>query len=231
MIFLRIVVVVVVLSGLVGGQGKQPAADPPISPCDVHGAAVAAQVTGLSETTDNLFKKALKEGNYPWYDSKADRIQPVWPVRISWLEWLNERVDRFFRSLWKFFDKFKLGQMRGSSLAGNSIGTVLLLVALMAFFACIFMLWVRRERGPGRTQTAAARSGIAARLGEIPDEVWPAHSDPWAEANRRRVAGDRAGAIICLFAHQLLTLDQMGLIRLAPAEPGGNTSSRSGTAI
>jgi hypothetical protein len=37
---------------------------------------------------------------------------------------------------------------------------------------------------------------------------------------RRRAAGDLSGAIVCLFAYQLLRLDQMGLIRLAPGRTG-----------
>ena len=37
---------------------------------------------------------------------------------------------------------------------------------------------------------------------------------------RRQAAGDLAGAVICLFAHQLLSLDQLGLIRLAPGRTG-----------
>ena len=44
--------------------------------------------------------------------------------------------------------------------------------------------------------------------------------DPWAEAQRRRLAGDFAGAVIYLFAHQLLSLDRAGLIRLAPGWTG-----------
>src|SRR5262249_39682486 len=43
---------------------------------------------------------------------------------------------------------------------------------------------------------------------------------PSTEALRRRAAGDLAGAIVCLFAHQLLSLDQLGLIRLGPGRTG-----------
>ena len=90
----------------------------------------------------------------------------------------------------------------------------------MAFFACIFMLWVRREGMAGRVDTERTRLGTAARLGDLPEGIRPEEADPWAEAKRRRAAGDLAGAVICLFAHQLLALDQMGLIRLAPGRTG-----------
>ena len=45
-------------------------------------------------------------------------------------------------------------------------------------------------------------------------------SDPWEEALRRRARGDLTGAVICLFAHQLLTLSRLGLVRLAPGRTG-----------
>ena len=44
--------------------------------------------------------------------------------------------------------------------------------------------------------------------------------DPWAEAEERRRRGDFSGAIIYLFAHQLLELDRLGLIRLTPGGTG-----------
>jgi len=47
-----------------------------------------------------------------------------------------------------------------------------------------------------------------------------ATDDPWAEANRRRLNGDFAGATLCLFAHQLLTLSRLNLVRLAPGRTG-----------
>ena len=122
-------------------------------------------------------------------------------------------IDAFFRWLGRFFDRFRFGwqQLGCTRPLGNSIGTILLLAAIVAFFVCIFMLWVRRERGSGRGEAAErTRLGTAARLGDLPEGIRPADADPWAEANRRRAAGDLAGAVVCLFAYQLLILDQMG---------------------
>ena len=46
-----------------------------------------------AQPTVSPIKEALRDGKYPWYDSRADRVQPVWPVRISWLERLGERTS------------------------------------------------------------------------------------------------------------------------------------------
>ena len=45
-------------------------------------------------------------------------------------------------------------------------------------------------------------------------------SDPWSEATRRRQRGDYAGAVVYLFAHQLLTLNRLDKIRLTPGKTG-----------
>ena len=171
------------------------------------------------EPTDSPTREALREGKYPWYDSRTDRVQPIWPVRISWIEWLGHRIDSFFRRIGRYFDGLPF-RGSGPSVAGNSIGTILFLAALAAFFVCIFMLWIGRERGAARGEAERTRLGTAARLGDLPEGLRPGDSDPWAEAKRRRAAGDLAGAVVYLFAHQLLTLDQMGLIRLAPGRTG-----------
>jgi hypothetical protein len=181
----------------------------------------ALTVTGLDhETADSLFKEAFREGKYPWYDSHADRVRPVWPVRISWLESLGERLDAVLRSIGKFFDNWTSIASTGPSVAGESIGRILLIAALMAFFLCILMSWIRRDRGPLSIRRDGARPGIADGFGELPDGIRSHDSDPWAEANRRRAAGDLAGAVVCLFAHQLISLNHMGLIRLAPGRTG-----------
>jgi hypothetical protein len=165
-------------------------------------------------------QEALREGSYPWYDSRADRVRPVWPIRISWLKWLARRVNSFFDRIGKFLDRLKFGGGDGIALAGGSIGTVMLLIALVAFLVFIAVLWFRLEGAAAGSASMRARLGAAARLGALPEGIRPGDGDPWAEAVKRRAAGDLTGAIVCLFAYQLLTLDQLGLIRLAPGRTG-----------
>ena len=99
---------------------------------------------------------------------------------------------------------------------------MVLLAALVAFFA-----WHRSCSGFAVERVRSAiekrvESGWERLLGwaTFPKGIRPGDGDPWAEAQRRRAAGDLSGAIVCLFAHQLLTLDQLGLIRLAPGKTG-----------
>jgi hypothetical protein len=116
--------------------------------------------------------------------------------------------------------KFNFGDGRGLAISGEMIATVALLAALLAFFVLIVGLWVRRGPGGGATESGRVNLGRSARLADLPEGIRPGAGDPWEEAQRRRAAGDLAGAIVSLFAHQLLTLDQLGLIRLAPGRTG-----------
>ena len=68
---------------------------------------------------------------------------------------------------------------------------------------------------PGRAMPPRS-VGSVARLAGLAPGAFPEDADPWAEALRRRAAGDTAGAVIWLFLDQLLALRRLGLIRLAP---------------
>ena len=119
----------------------------------------------------------------------ADRVRPVWPVRISWLEWLGERTAPIFRRIDAFFNRFHFRANGGASVAGNWIGTFLLLAALVAFFFCVFMLWVRRDPMAGRGESERARPGTAARLGDLPEGIRPEDRRPLGRGEAKASGG------------------------------------------
>ena len=165
-------------------------------------------------------ERALREGKYPWYDSDADELRPVWPTKIGWLEWIMKRVDALNRAIGRLLNRLNFGRPRGISVSGDRIGTVILLTALAVFLASVFWLWRRRMSGTADGESSRGKLGTSARLSDLPEGIGLGDGDPWAEAQSRRAAGDLAGAVVCLFAHQLLYLDQLGLIRLIPGRTG-----------
>jgi hypothetical protein len=174
---------------------------------------------GLSSSSDpTSVKKALAGRDYPWYDRQADRVRPVWPTRWSWLKWLGDQLDRILKAIGRFFDRFKFSS--GLGISGNSLGTVLLLAVLVAFLVGLLLLWLRVGSSALDGRSDRERLGLAARLAQLPEGIRPGGDDPWAEAEKRRAAGDLAGAVVCVFAHQLLALDREGLIRLVPGRTG-----------
>jgi hypothetical protein len=156
----------------------------------------------------------LRDGGYPWYDPDTGRVRAM---PGSAFDGLRAQFERMWRRLVRWLSKWSFSAPRSFGGASAALGTWLLLTVLAAFFVALLWLWRRqdgswlRDGDRGRT-----RLGTAARLAELPEGIRPGGGDPWAEALARRAAGDLAGATVCLFAHQLLSLDQLGLIRLAP---------------
>jgi hypothetical protein len=149
-------------------------------------------------------RDALGKGNYPWYDAKADAVKPLWPPREPDLGWL----DRW------------LGHLHWLPTAGQLVSITVAMVALGIFLIVLLRLW--RYYQPAAAASGAAGLG-SSRTGEIeglPAGLRPETDDPWSEAVRCRARGDYARAVVCLFAHQLLTLDRLRQIRLVPGRTG-----------
>ena len=142
---------------------------------------------------------ALSRGEYPWYDAKADALKPVRPPA---------RLETPAPS------------GPGSDLAQMVIFALvaLVLAGLIAGLVWAFHRNLLAEDVPGAPRRGPAR-GVA-RSGPLPAGLDAGDADPLAEAARLRAAGDHAGAVVRLFAHQLLTLDRLRLARLAPGRTG-----------
>jgi hypothetical protein len=182
--------------GLAGADVEAPGAS-------IRSAPEQAALVGDASTP---VKKALEKGKYPWYDSKSETVKPVWPPDLTWLtDWLERLFGR--------------RRVPGIGRLGDLIAIVLAMLALAVFLVVLIELW-RRYRPVNEGDAAQRRSGASERIEGLPAGVRPETADPWAEAQARRARGDLAGAIVCLFAHQLLTLDRLRQIRLVPGRTG-----------
>lgn len=166
-----------------------------------------------------LAREAIKDGGYPWYDAEADRIRPVWPARNAWLKELDDRIEKISLAIARWLNRLFGGFGSGGS-PREAIGTILLVAALAAFLVLLIFLALKLSPSAWDRSREEAKVGTSARLAELPEGLRPTSGDPWAEALARFQAGDLAGAVVCLFAHQLLRLDQLGLIRIVPGRTG-----------
>ncbi len=182
-----------------------------------------ARAAGTGPAVDTgPVRQALEGGRYPWYDSGADRVRPVWPALLvaEVAARTNEgdsasAIDRFFKWLgWQP----EAGPSRG--LRRDWLGTILLATVLAAFLRVLARALAAPRAVRAGASAARASPEPAQLLDQLPEDLRPGLDDPWAEAQRRRAAGDFAGAVIYLFAHQLLSLDRAGLIRLLPGWTG-----------
>jgi Domain of unknown function (DUF4129) len=179
-------------------------------------AAACADPTGAGASPA---RDALSEGDYPWYDADADRVRPVWPAEHSWVRSLFRRIERFFDRIARWLG-WRSSSARGLRANFRAPGTLLLVAMLAAFVTGLLVLWLRLGGAAADQTGEQAKVGTAARLADLPAGIRPSGGDPWAEALLRAQRGDLAGAVVCLFAHQLIRLDQLGLIRIVPGRTG-----------
>jgi Domain of unknown function (DUF4129) len=148
---------------------------------------------------------AMGKGSFPWYDSTKDQAEPI---ALPW-EWKTSKSPP--------------RNLSWLSLVGNLAALVGFGLALAVLVGV--MVWFWRIYSPIDSQEKSRSlnaKGEPSRIESLPEGMRREFesTDPWSEALRRRDRGDLAGAVVCLFAHQLLTLSHLGLVRLAPGRTG-----------
>jgi len=169
-------------------------------------ALAAGSMVAAADKPVEQVRSALGRGSLPWYDPASDDVfwrkvnEPPTPAP-------NPSSNRSAQTGWGSGDYLVFGGF---------------VVALLVLVALVVRFWKRFE--PQSDSLAASpRSPSRVQSGEVlPAGLrgLTATDDPWIEANRLRLAGDFAGAVVILFAHQLLSLARLGLVRLAPGRTG-----------
>lgn len=160
---------------------------------------------------DLAVRAALGRVGFPWYDAKRDSVKPLWPPQEKSFHWL----DRWFGSL------RRLGRLHFGSLElGELLIIGMVILALSVLLVVLAELWRRYRPSSGDSEPGVIAAAKADRIEGLPAGVRPETDDPWAEAVRWRESGNYASAIICLFAHQLLTLHRLRVVRLRPGRTG-----------
>ncbi len=168
-------------------------------------ALLLAWTQGNPPATKDGTKPAMEREKFPWYDSKSDAPRPVWPSEES-------QLPRAFG---------RRGHLSGARVVAGSIVMTLMTIAIAAALAGILWAFYRFAPLPnGAARLASPVTSRSATIEALPSDLPSTLDDPWAEAARLRDAGKLAEAIIALYVHQLLSLNERGLIRLAPGKTG-----------
>jgi hypothetical protein len=114
---------------------------------------------------------------------------------------------------------------------GSFLPMLLLLGSGGALLYVLYRLWRLHDPAASGSSEGGAKVGEAARLAGLDAEADVGVTDPWAEALRRRAAGDRAGALIWLFLDQLLALERAGLIRFTAGRTARHYVATVGVAV
>jgi Domain of unknown function (DUF4129) len=172
------------------------------------------------------------EQSFAWYDGATGQLRPILPApdlgggRLqAAVEWIASKlawVPRMFRGIGRWLRGLNIWRIPGVGGLGDLIAIGLVLLVLAALVV-ILMELLRRYRPPVAAPISSSvtlRAGEGSRIEGLPAGAGFDASDPWAEATRRRARGDYSGAIIYLFAYQLLALNRLNAIRLIPGRTG-----------
>jgi hypothetical protein len=185
---------------------------------------VQAEAGAVAAGRDPVARALARQG-YPWYDPAHDRFQPIGESAVKpreslgWLDELRAALAPLFRWLRRLIDW--VAAVFGWLNPGGLVSTALLLALLVLVLVVLARLWQPVEPEIAGNERAAL-AGQVARLLDQTGGVPLSEQSLQALAFERKAAGDLAGAILALFAHELLVLDRLGQIRLAP----GRTARR-----
>jgi hypothetical protein len=170
-------------------------------------------------------RRALARESFPWYDATSGRVKPILSrldFGSGWLKRVGEWIDRVGRWLARPFRALDRWRLPGLGHAGDliAIGLALLLLTLVLVLLLELLRRYRPLADEEGNRIATGRAGIGGRLEGLPMGDTVDLTDPWGMAQRLRDRGDYAGAVVHLFAHQLLTLSSLGQLRLVPGRTG-----------
>jgi len=180
----------------------------------VPAAVMTATVSGAERDTEAeaAIRRALAEGNYPWYDQETDDARPIVPP-------LPPRPRTGSGSS-------RSGMFDWPDLSLEDVGRLILFALLAAVLTGMMVMAARSwRRGLGSDRPSEPRRrtvsrGGLARVERLPTGIDIDETDPMRAALACRSRGDLGRAVVLLFAHQLLLLDRLGLIRLSPGRTG-----------
>lgn len=170
-------------------------------------------------------RPVLAGKHFPWYDARAERVKPV----LSQPDWgggrlkrIGDWVARRAEAISGWFRRLNGRRIPWIGGLGDlvAIGLAMLLLTLVLVVLLELLRRYRPIAVEDPSQSSAAVAGAARRIEGLPAGIRLDAADPRAEAERLRALGDYAGAVVHLFAHQLLTLERVKQVRLVPGRTG-----------
>lgn len=179
------------------------------------------QPTLKSSPAPRDVRAVFAKEQFTWYDATRDRVKPVLPTPdfegVRWKRW-GDSLSALFAPVGRWFRWLNGWHVPGIGGLGDlvAVGLALLLLTVVLVALLELLRRYRPIRDEEAAARAAARAGSTARIEGLPAADGLNLADPWGEAQRLRARGDLAGALIHLFAHQILTLARIHQLRIVP---------------
>ncbi|GAC1448775.1 MAG: hypothetical protein NVSMB9_32270 [Isosphaeraceae bacterium] len=187
----------------------------------VRSSAPADTARGDTETVRHV----LARERFPWYDEKTERVKPVLPwfdPGAGRLGQIGETLHRWAKGISRPFRRLNRLKVPGVGRLGDILATGFALL-LLTLILIVLVEMLRRYRWldtDAEIRSWSTRTGLAHSVAGVPQGALLDADETWNLARRLRDQGDYAGAIVHLFAHQLLTLERLGHLRLVPGRTG-----------
>jgi hypothetical protein len=136
------------------------------------------------------------------------------------VEKLGDHFKWALESIGKILARLTPGRRPGLTASGDALMTALLWISLLGLLVALYRLWRLRANRASSGSIQRSLAGQGTLLAQLAGTDPQVNVDPWDEAIRRRGAGDLAGALVYLFVHQLVSLAEIGMIRLVPGVTG-----------
>ena len=172
--------------------------------------------------TEAEIRVVFADKQMPWYDAPSDKVVPILPWPDFGAGWWKPISDWFegWRSPFQGWFR-RLNNWRFPFLGGMGDLIVIGLALLFLTVLLVVLLELLRRYRPAPLDLAAkpvVHLGSARSIEGLPAGVRMGEGAPWDEAVKRRARGDYAGAVIYLFAHQLVCLERLKQIRFIPGK-------------
>ena len=182
----------------------------------------APGATVEARSNDADLQAVLGEKKFPWYDARAEKVVPLlsWPDWDSgWLKRGGDWFEGLFRPIRDFFQWLNFWKVPFLGRVGDLLVVGLAMLFLTLLLVGLLELLRRYRPAPlDRGKKTVVQLGEARSIEGLPAGVRIGDGDPWQEALIRRARGDYAGAVVYLFAHQLICLERLKQIRLVPGK-------------
>jgi len=160
-------------------------------------------------------KDVLSSRNFPWYDSEADGIRPItFPPRPPAAAGDRDQIPDAPPQTPSAANPFSRGGTRAAATGFSAIAWIGLVLIIAALIALLLWAFFRLESQSRTSSEKTNRRSLADSIKHLPFSVDQPNGDLLSAARTAYQSGDYRNAIIYLYSHLLVSLDEHDLIRL-----------------
>ena len=170
-----------------------------------------------SIVAQDVGEKVFKEKNFPWYDANEDGVQRIELKERPGIKSSSRHTVPLKPIRSRNAKKNNFGRVNGTGAFLEGMGVIawlLIGVVIAVVIAGLVWAFLRMSGEKSETENQVPRRSMAESIKQLPFDLDVQSGDFRLAAQKASAANDYRNAIIYLFSHVLVSLDQKNLIRL-----------------